>query len=306
MNENKFFQQITILQQHLAVLHKYLLAIDSSPLQALLLQQIVLATTAFEEHCFILEDLLVAHEELSQSNERLAAMESDRQLDTNRHQQLQQQIESFQQIQIINEQLQATVEALAKSDRALENKNYDWLLVNEQLQTAIAQIKSTVDALEARNEDLQIKSEQLDTSNEELQLTTEELRLSTNNLNQANAFLKAIFTSLPGGFVVLNPELNIQIWNLQAEDLWGLRSDEVQGQHFLNLEIGLPVEQLRQPIQSCLTGGLEYHEETLDAINRRGRKIQCKVTCMPLFTLKKDIQGVIVLMQELHSSIPTL
>jgi two-component system CheB/CheR fusion protein len=305
MNKNKFFQQIIILQQHLAVLHKYLLTIDSTPLQALLLQQIVLATTAFEEHCLILEDLLVAHEELSQSNERLAEMESDRQPDTHRHQQLQQQIESFQQIQIINEQLQATVEALAKSDRALESKNYDWLLVNEQLQTAIAQIQSTVDALEARNEDLQIKSEQLDTSNEELQSTTEELRLCSDDLNQANAFLKAIFTSLPGGIVVLNPELNIHIWNLQAEDLWGLRSDEVQGQHFLNLEIGLPIEQLRQPIQSCLTG-LEYYEETLDAINRRGRKIQCKVTCMPLLSLKKDIQGVIVLMQELHSPMPTL
>ncbi|MEW5857053.1 MAG: PAS domain S-box protein [Cyanobacteriota bacterium] len=310
MNENKFFQQIIILQQHLAVLHKYLLTIDSSPLQALLLQQIVLATTAFEEHCFILEDLLVEHEELSQSNEYLTLQsypgtrQSDRQ-DRNQSQQLQQLKDSQQKLQIINEQLQATAEALAKSDRALENKNHDWLLVNEQLQTAIAQIKTTADSLEARNEDLQIKSEQLNTSNEELRLTTEELLLSNNKVNQANTFLKSIFTSLPGGIAVLNQELNIQIWNPQAEDLWGLRSNEVQGQHFLNLEIGLPVEQLRQPIQSCLTG-LEYHEETLDAINRRGRTIQCKVTCMPLFSLKKDIQGVIVLMQELHSAMPTL
>ncbi|MBD1941974.1 PAS domain S-box protein [Coleofasciculus sp. FACHB-712] len=304
MNEDKFSQQIILLQQHLAILHKYLLAIDSSPLQALILQQIVLATAAFEDFCFVLEDLLVAHEELSQSNERLAAMESDCQ-DMNQSRQFQVQY-SKQRIQVLNEQLRATVEALAKSDRALENKNHDWLVVNEHLQSAIAQIKTTADSLEARNEDLQIKSEQLDTSNEELRLTTEKLRLSSNQVNQANAFLKSIFTSLPGGIVVLNQELNIQIWNPQAEDLWGLRSDEVQGQPFLNLKIGLPVEQLRQPIQSCLTGDLEYHEETLDAINRRGRTIQCKVTCMPLFILKKDIQGVIVLMQELHSAMPIL
>ena len=297
MNQDKFSQQIITLQQHLLRLHKQLATVDSSPIQALLLREIVLATIAFEELCSTLEDLLVTHEEISQSHEHLAAIESDRQPDTNHHQQLQQQIESFQQIQIINEQLQATVEALEISDRALGNKNQELLLVNEQMQAKNAQIKSTDDNLGARNEDLQITIEQLHTRNEQLQSTTEELRLSSDDLNQANAFLKAIFTSLPGGIVVLNPELNIQIWNLQAEDLWGLRSDEVQGQHFLNLDIGLPVEQLRQPIQSCLTGDLEYHEETLDAINRRGRTIQCKVTCMPLVTLKKDIQGVIVLMQ---------
>ncbi len=304
MNEDKFFQQIIILQQHLVLLHKYLLTIDSSPLQALLLQQIVLATAAFEEFCFVLEDLLVEHEELSQTNECLAAIESDRQ-NTNQSQPLQLQY-SEQRLQLLDEQLQATVEALAKSDRALENKTHDWLFVNEQLQTALAQIKTTADSLEARNEDLQIKSEQLDTSNEALRLITEELRLSSNTVNQVNAFLKSIFTSLPGGIAVLNQELNISIWNPQAEDLWGLRSHEVQGQHFLNLKIGLPVEQLRQAIQSCLTGDMEYHEETLDAINRRGRTIQCKVTCMPLFILKKDIQGVIVFMQELHSATPTL
>ncbi|MFE1748640.1 PAS domain-containing protein [Coleofasciculus sp. H7-2] len=157
----------------------------------------------------------------------------------------------------------------------------------------------------ARNEEFQITSELLDTSNKELQTATEELRLCSDDLNQANAFLKSILTSLPGGIVVLNQELNIQIWNSQAENFWGLQSDEVQGQHFLNLEIGLSV-QLRQPLQSCLTGESESYEETLDSINRRGRTIQCKVTCMPLFSLKKDIQGVIVLMQELHSIMPTL
>lgn len=300
MNEDKFSQQIILLQQHLAILHKYLLAIDSSPLQTLLLQQIALATAAFEDFCFVLEDLLVEHEELSQSDEYLAIpsnrnRQSDRQ-DMNKSQLLPLQ-SSKQRLQLLNQQLQATVEALVNSDRALENKNHDWLVVNEQLQSAIAQIKTTADSLEARDEDLQIKSEQLDTSNEELRLTTEELRLSSNQVNQVNAFLKSIFTSLPGGIVVLNQELNILIWNSQAEDLWGLRSDEVQGKHFLNLDIGLPVEQFRQPIQSCLTGELEHYEQTLDAINRFGKTIQCKVTCMPLFLLKKEIQGVIVLMQ---------
>ena len=36
----------------------------------------------------------------------------------------------------------------------------------------------------------------------------------------------------------------------------------------------------------------------LDATNRRGRAIRCKVTCLPLIVTSKDVQGVIVLMEH--------
>ena len=39
---------------------------------------------------------------------------------------------------------------------------------------------------------------------------------------------------------------------LAAEDLWGLRAHEVVGQHFLNLDIGLPFEQLRPLLREVL------------------------------------------------------
>jgi len=92
--------------------------------------------------------------------------------------------------------------------------------------------------------------------------------------------------------------MQIQIWNSKAEDLWGLRSEEVQGQHFLNLDIGLPVEQLVQPIRACLSGDCKYQEVTLSATNRRCKTIQCKVTCTQRLSLKEEIRGVILLMEE--------
>ena len=81
--------------------------------------------------------------------------------------------------------------------------------------------------------------------------------------------------------------------------MWGLRPEEVEGQHFFNLDIGLPVEQLRHPIRLCLTGESGLEEVNLEAINRRGRKIQCQVTCTPLLNTDRSIQGAILFMKEI-------
>ena len=60
--------------------------------------------------------------------------------------------------------------------------------------------------------------------------------------------------SLRAGAVVVNSNLDVLMWNHRAEDLWGLRADEVQGKGLLNLDIGLPVAELRTVIRPCLAG----------------------------------------------------
>jgi two-component system CheB/CheR fusion protein len=80
--------------------------------------------------------------------------------------------------------------------------------------------------------------------------------------------------------------------------LWGLRSDEIQGQHFLNLDIGLPVEQLKQPIRNCLAGENDLQEIILNANNRRGKAIECKVSCKPLLGKEGEVRGVLLFMEE--------
>lgn len=141
-------------------------------------------------------------------------------------------------------------------------------------------------------------NEELQSTNEELQTVNDELQRRSEEVNQINSFLEAILASLKGGVVVVDRDLRIQIWNYKAKDLWGLRSEEAIEQKFLNLDIGLPVEQLRQPIRTCLAGIPNPSDIVLQAINRRGRSITCRIACTPLIDGEGRTQGVIMLMEE--------
>ena len=70
------------------------------------------------------------------------------------------------------------------------------------------------------------------------------------------------------------------------------------GKHFLNLDMGLPVDQLRYPVRACLLGKQVVEHLSLPATNRRGRSITCQITCTPLTGSSQEIQGVIIVMEE--------
>ena len=133
---------------------------------------------------------------------------------------------------------------------------------------------------------------------EELETTNTELRVRSDELNTANAFLHSILTGLEVAVVVVDPKLQVLAWNHRAEDLWGLRAAEVQGRHLMNLDIGLPVEQLRQPIRAVLAGETNRAELTLDCRNRRGRAVRCPITCTQLSGANGDTLGAILLIEE--------
>lgn len=160
---------------------------------------------------------------------------------------------------------------------------------NQQLEAAYEELQSTNEELETTNEELQSTNEELETMNEELQSTNDELqsindqlRISSTQLDEANDFLETVLTSMQAGVAVVDPDLRIRMWNSRAEDLWGLRSAEVIGQHFLNLDIGLPIEHLRPLLRGALGPGAETAELKVDAVNRRGKPISVRVACTPL------------------------
>jgi len=76
----------------------------------------------------------------------------------------------------------------------------------------------------------------------------------------------------------------------------------VAGRSLLNLDIGLPVAQLRDAVRPCLSGDHEQRELVLDAINRRGKKMKCRITCSPLVAASKKREGVILLMEEIPAT----
>ena len=195
---------------------------------------------------------------------------------------------------------------LQRSKQELETAYEELQSTNEELETTNEELQSTVEELETTNEELQSSNEELETMNEELQSTNEELqtlndeiRLRTEELNRANAFLESILSSVLTGVVVTDDDFSILIWNRRAEDMWGLRADEVKGQSLFNLDIGLPVEQLKAPIRACMMDAADGQAVVLDATNRRGKAIKCRVSCTRFINLDRPGPGAILLMEEM-------
>jgi two-component system CheB/CheR fusion protein len=100
--------------------------------------------------------------------------------------------------------------------------------------------------------------------------------------------------------VVLDRRQHVQIWNGQARELWGVSSEEAYDQHLFALDVGLPVDMLKSPLRAVLGGASPREELVLDAVNRRGKAFQCRVTCLPLTTDGDGAaSGVIMLMEPL-------
>ena len=127
----------------------------------------------------------------------------------------------------------------------------------------------------------------------------DELRHRTLELNEMNSFLETILTTIGLAVAVLDSRQYVQIWNGQARELWGVSADEAADQHLFALEIGLPMNQLKQPLRACLSGASQREELLVDAINRRGKPFHCRVVCLPLGGGDGDgaVSGVIILME---------
>ena len=194
---------------------------------------------------------------------------------------------------------------LQRAKQELETAYEELQSTNEELETTNEELQSTVEELETTNEELQSTNEELETMNEELQSTNEELQTvngelhdRTEDLQKANAFQETILASLRAAVAVLDERLNILIWNQEAENVWGVRADEVKERPFLSLDIGFPVDRLGAPLRRIVGGQGGYETMDVDAVNRRGKAITAHVTCSPLRIQGGAVTGVIILMEE--------
>jgi len=204
-------------------------------------------------------------------------------VDVTRYKRLQEAVElSKRDVETAYEELQSTVEELETTNEELQS-------TNEELETTNEELQSTNEELETMNEELQSTNEELETINDELGQRTEEL-------NQTNLFMSSILRSLDAGVVVVDRELRVLAWNEGAFDLWGLRPDEVQGQHLMNLDIGFPTDKLRTSIRASLANE-QPPPLVVEATNRRGREIRCRATVSALAGEDGHARGVIVFME---------
>ena len=201
----------------------------------------------------------------------------------------------------LQEEVRFSKTELASAYEEVQSTNEELETTNEELQSTNEELETLNEELQSTNEELETMNEELQSTNEELETTNEEMRERTQALNNSNDFLESILTSVRFGVMVIDQNFRVQAWNNKSDDLWGLREAEVRGQNFLNLDIGLPVQQLRQPVRALLAGDTNFQELVLPAINRRGKQIDCRVTCTPLSSQTDGVRGVILLVEDKDS-----
>jgi two-component system CheB/CheR fusion protein len=195
---------------------------------------------------------------------------------------------SKRELETAYEELQSTVEELETTNEELQSTNEELETTNEELQSA--------------NEELQTMNEELTSTNDELEAMNDEQRRHTDELDRLNLFLEGILGNLGVGVAVVDRENKIQLWNANSHDLWGLRAEEAEGEDLLALDVGLPLDELREPLRGAVSSAAEKTELVLDAVNRRGRAFRCEVRVMPLFSASRGLFGAIVLMREVDAS----
>jgi two-component system CheB/CheR fusion protein len=199
----------------------------------------------------------------------------------------------------LHDELEQTHRHLETAYEELQSTNEELETTNEELQSTVEELETTNEELQSTNEELETMNEELQSMNDELQAMNEELRDRTTALNDVNGYFDSVLTSLQAGVVVVDPELRVVTWNRQAEDLWGLRADEVVGHHLLNLDIGLPVDEIRPLVRAALTDGAQGQTRDVAARNRRGRDVTIRLTCTGMHTAGRDARGVVLVMNEI-------
>ena len=139
-------------------------------------------------------------------------------------------------------------------------------------------------------------NEELQSTNEELEAMNDELRDRTDDAIRANVFLSAILASVDQGVIVVDPQLRVSAWSRAATEVWGLREDEVRGENFLNLDIGIPTNQLRDPIREVLKGDAP-DEVMLKGHDRTGHPVESTISFTPLLGPGDEVQGAILALQ---------
>jgi two-component system CheB/CheR fusion protein len=191
---------------------------------------------------------------------------------------------------------------LEESRNELETAYEELQSTNEELETTNEELQSTVEELETTNEELQSTNEELETMNEELQSTNveietvnEELRDRTEELDRVSQYTRSVLDGMGMGVVVLDKDLKVRTWNTHSQEMWGLGPEHAEGRPFLGLDIGLPVQELRGVLNDCLAGTANRIEHSLLGHDRKGKRVQHEVICVPLRDHGSDVRGVIVL-----------
>jgi two-component system CheB/CheR fusion protein len=189
--------------------------------------------------------------------------------------------------------LQEAYEELQSSSEELET-------TNEELQSAIEELETTNEELQSTNEELETMNEELQSANEEMQTVNDELRERTSEVGEMNAFLESVLSGLRTAVAVVDRDLRVLVWSAKCEEMWGLRSYEVEGRALTALDGGIPSDRLTVCARTVLATGAASSPDGVVAVNRLGQRMFVTTTGSPLRDRAGAVRGAILTMEE-HS-----
>jgi two-component system CheB/CheR fusion protein len=190
----------------------------------------------------------------------------------------------------VRQELETTSEELQTTNEELETTNEELQSTNEELETTNEELQST-------NEELETTIEELQSTNEELETANDELRARQEELNEQERFQRVVLSSMQMGLVVVRSNWEVVSWNKTCEELWGVREEEVLGQSLFSLDSGMPFDQLRPALTAVVHNDQAAATVELDAVNRRGKPMRCRVRVHALAEQGDGSSGAILMIE---------
>ncbi|HEY2666738.1 MAG TPA: CheR family methyltransferase [Actinomycetota bacterium] len=191
----------------------------------------------------------------------------------------------------------ADVSRLKKVEDDLQTTSQELETTFEDLQATNEELETTNQELQATNEELEMMNEELESTNDELEAVNDEARRRAAALDESHLFLQSVLGGLGSAVIVIDPDRRVTMWSSPAEEMWGLRSDEVSGEPLEGLDFGLPIREFMPSVRRVLAGESGHEQATLHATNRRGRSIVCAVSAGPVASDGR-VMGAILLIDE--------
>jgi two-component system, chemotaxis family, CheB/CheR fusion protein len=202
-------------------------------------------------------------------------------------------------IHALQRELEAAHENLEHSIEELQSANEELETTNEELQSTNEELETTNEELQSTNEELETLNEEARSTNEEMESVNEELRIQAEQASSYRLHLESVLRAMNGGIIAIDARHAIQSWNRWSENTWGLRAEEVMGSSLEALDIGVPVHQLRDALAAVQNGREEQAEKILEGVDRRGRRILCRVRVSGQLDEQGGNQGFVLVFQDI-------
>ena len=164
---------------------------------------------------------------------------------------------------------------------------------NEELQASSEEVQSANEELQSINEELETSKEELESANEELITVNEEMASRNAELNRLNTDLINLQSSAHLAILLLNRDLTIRRFSLQAEKLFSLAA----------ADIGRPLAHLRRrlempDLEEVATHVIKTTEpKEFEVQDREGRWYSLRVH--PYLTADGTVDGAVLVLMDI-------